>query len=91
MKPRITSGWTSVWIGTWVDLHGWYCADGISSEWGATPKEAYEAWKRTASGSRQWRPGTVVEQHLCPPKPTIWQRIKRAWGSFDCAVYDRVC
>lgn len=92
MKPRIISGGTCLCVmGLWIYLpHGWHCSDGTHEGWGGTPKEAYDAW-RTKSIAPRWKPGQVVEQHLCPPKPTLWQRVKREWGTFDCGViFDRV-
>jgi hypothetical protein len=85
MKPRITKGIyeiKAVWGGR-LFLPGWYCTHGAFREWGWTPKQAYDAWCTRCIG--KW-----VEQHICPPKPTFWQRIKRGWDSLDFDVSARV-
>lgn len=90
MKPRIKMGDLYVhMIGG--NIIGWWCEGGNVSAFGATPAQAYQFWKERSPGWYSWPNGAVVEQHTCPPKPTLWQRIKRTWQSFDCSViFDRV-
>jgi hypothetical protein len=81
MKPRIVQGWTSVFIGSTIQVPGWYCSGDGVSEFGSTPKEAYFSWHWTAHYNQNaYRPGAYIEQHMCPPRPTLWQKFQRIFG-----------
>lgn len=87
MKPHIKMGDLYIHVAG-CQIAGWWCEGEKVREWGPTPDYAYRKWRLKALYKRQV--SVWMEQHLCPPKPTLWQRIKRAWSLMDCNVADRI-
>jgi hypothetical protein len=76
MKPRITYGWHTVFIGAFISVQGWYCSGNGRQKFGVTPKHAYDEWAKQPA----WPPGAFIEQHICPPKPTLFQKWLGSWA-----------